>query len=236
MGEFQIEKTVYYHDTDSGGVVYYANYLKHLEEARTEYFRSRSQELKSPTVIIVVDRIDLDSQISGTFAAAEIPNLVNADSISELHDLLERDTRKIIITMIHKFKDAYENIAFVEKHCGIPPSNDCLMKICEENAKQFYYDKLTNNPSITLEQYVENSCSKHPDVIRSGGQWQWDSNIAKPSLLKFILLPNIIRGFYTIVFIAGQNIFFGIFLLIISPIIGFIIAFRKAGKSISKIS
>ncbi len=70
----------------------------------------RLQELKSPTVIIVVDRIDLDSQISGTFTAAEIPNLVNADSISELHDLLERDTRKIIITMIHKFKDAYENM------------------------------------------------------------------------------------------------------------------------------
>jgi type I restriction enzyme, R subunit len=70
----------------------------------------RSQELKSPTVIIVVDRIDLDSQISGTFTSAEIPNLVNADSVSELNDLLEKDTRKIIITMIHKFKDAYENI------------------------------------------------------------------------------------------------------------------------------
>ncbi len=68
------------------------------------------QELKSPTVIIVVDRIDLDSQISGTFTASDIPNLVNADSINELHDLLERDTRKIIITMVHKFKDAYANM------------------------------------------------------------------------------------------------------------------------------
>ena len=27
---------VYYEDTDSGGVVYYANYLKYLERARTE--------------------------------------------------------------------------------------------------------------------------------------------------------------------------------------------------------
>ncbi|CAN5456607.1 HsdR family type I site-specific deoxyribonuclease [soil metagenome] len=68
------------------------------------------QELKSPTVIIVVDRIDLDSQISGTFTASDIPNLVSADSINELHDLLEKDTRKIIITMVHKFKDAYENM------------------------------------------------------------------------------------------------------------------------------
>ena len=27
---------IYYEDTDSGGVVYYANYLKYLERARTE--------------------------------------------------------------------------------------------------------------------------------------------------------------------------------------------------------
>ena len=32
-----MEKTIYYHDTDSGGVVYYANYLKYMEEARTEF-------------------------------------------------------------------------------------------------------------------------------------------------------------------------------------------------------
>ncbi len=68
------------------------------------------QELKSPTVIVVIDRVDLDTQISGTFSAAEIPNMVNADSIKDLHDLLEKDTRKIIITMIHKFKDAYANM------------------------------------------------------------------------------------------------------------------------------
>ena len=34
--EFKHEIKVYYEDTDSGGVVYYANYLKFLERARTE--------------------------------------------------------------------------------------------------------------------------------------------------------------------------------------------------------
>ena len=37
MAEHFIEKRIYYHDTDAGGVVYYANYLKHLEEARFEF-------------------------------------------------------------------------------------------------------------------------------------------------------------------------------------------------------
>ena len=32
-----MEKQIYYHDTDAGGVVYYGRYLNYLEEARTEF-------------------------------------------------------------------------------------------------------------------------------------------------------------------------------------------------------
>jgi acyl-CoA thioester hydrolase len=35
-----ISLRVYYEDTDSGGVVYYANYLKYLERGRTEFLRA----------------------------------------------------------------------------------------------------------------------------------------------------------------------------------------------------
>lgn len=66
--------------------------------------------LKSPTVVVLVDRTDLDTQISGTFNAADIANVVTTDSIEELQTLLERDTRKIIVSMIHKFKDAKPNM------------------------------------------------------------------------------------------------------------------------------
>ena len=62
--------------------------------------------LKNPTVMIVVDRIDLDSQISSTFYAADTPNLVKADSRNELQRLLTQDSRKIIITTIFKFAEA----------------------------------------------------------------------------------------------------------------------------------
>jgi len=36
---------IYYEDTDHGGVVYYANYLKYMERARTEFMRSHGIEL-----------------------------------------------------------------------------------------------------------------------------------------------------------------------------------------------
>lgn len=40
-----MEIRVYYEDTDCGGVVYYANYLKYFERARTEFLRDRGQFL-----------------------------------------------------------------------------------------------------------------------------------------------------------------------------------------------
>lgn len=40
-GTFGLPVRVYYEDTDAGGVVYYANYLKYLERARTEWLRER---------------------------------------------------------------------------------------------------------------------------------------------------------------------------------------------------
>lgn len=64
------------------------------------------QALKNPTVLIVVDRIDLDMQISATFNASDIPNLVGATTRAELTRLLKDDTRKIIITTIQKFGEA----------------------------------------------------------------------------------------------------------------------------------
>ena len=38
--EFTWDVRVYYEDTDAGGIVYYANYLKFFERARTEWLRS----------------------------------------------------------------------------------------------------------------------------------------------------------------------------------------------------
>jgi type I restriction enzyme, R subunit len=63
-------------------------------------------KLGNPTVMIVVDRIDLDTQITSTFNAADIPNMIGAATRQELQSLLAADTRKIIITTIHKFGEA----------------------------------------------------------------------------------------------------------------------------------
>ena len=40
-----MEKQIYYHDTDAGGVVYYGRYLNYLEEARTELLQQKGLDL-----------------------------------------------------------------------------------------------------------------------------------------------------------------------------------------------
>ncbi len=63
-------------------------------------------KLNNPTVLIVVDRIDLDTQITATFNAADVPNMVGVGTRDDLQKLLGQDVRKVLITTIHKFAEA----------------------------------------------------------------------------------------------------------------------------------
>jgi len=57
-----IKIKIYYEDTDAGGVVYYANYLRYLERARTEFLLDRSisvAELHGQGVFFAVVHVDI---------------------------------------------------------------------------------------------------------------------------------------------------------------------------------
>lgn len=58
---------VYWEDTDGGGVVYYANYLKYLERARTEWLRERgfqqSRLAEELDVVFAVRRVEVDYKL-----------------------------------------------------------------------------------------------------------------------------------------------------------------------------
>ena len=63
-GPFSIPVRIYYEDTDVGGVVYYANYLRFLERARTEWLRAAGFELdviqRDMKAVFVVRRVEAD--------------------------------------------------------------------------------------------------------------------------------------------------------------------------------
>ena len=107
--------------------------------------------LRNPTVIIVVDRLDLDAQISATFHASDIPNLVKAETRAELETLLKQDTRKIIITTIFKFGESdgvlneRENIIMLVDEAHRTQEGDLGMKMRAALPNAFFFG-LTGTP------------------------------------------------------------------------------------------
>lgn len=69
--DFSWPVRVYWEDTDAGGVVYYANYLKFLERARTEWLRALGIDQKELAgqdgVLFVVRRVEADYLKSACF-------------------------------------------------------------------------------------------------------------------------------------------------------------------------
>ena len=71
MKEFNWPVRVYYEDTDSGGVVYYANYLKFMERARTEWLRHFGLEQDALRdqfgIIFAVRKVQIDYILPAIF-------------------------------------------------------------------------------------------------------------------------------------------------------------------------
>ena len=80
---------IYFEDTDSGGVVYHANYLKFMERARTEWLRSikldQATLKKKDKIMFVVAKVDIDYKKPGRFNdELEVETIVNKIGASKV--------------------------------------------------------------------------------------------------------------------------------------------------------
>ncbi|MEQ1530745.1 MAG: tol-pal system-associated acyl-CoA thioesterase [Methylococcales bacterium] len=91
---------VYYEDTDAGGVVFYANYLKFFERARTEMLRAKGFEqdqlMTNTGIIFVVRTVQIDYLRSAKFndllqVSAEITELKKVSLIFNQEITLGQD-------------------------------------------------------------------------------------------------------------------------------------------------
>ena len=91
---------VYYEDTDLGGVVYYANYLRFIERARSEWIRE-----------LGIDQIKMRNEEEAIFVVTKI----KADYLSPAHfdDILTEDTRIKAVSPVRAY--FYQNIFREEK-------------------------------------------------------------------------------------------------------------------------
>lgn len=70
----------------------------------------RAAAADKPTVILMIDRNELEDQMLKNLAALGLGAVKHATSIAQLNQLLKDDYRGIIVTMIHKFRDMPANI------------------------------------------------------------------------------------------------------------------------------
>lgn len=95
---------IYYEDTDAGGVVYHANYLKYLERARTEYFRSHGflvAELAKNGFVFPVVRIEIDFKSPAfhddLISIVTSPDRIGGSNITLIQKIIRQSDCKLLL-------------------------------------------------------------------------------------------------------------------------------------------
>lgn len=99
-----IDIRIYYEDTDCGGVVYYANYLKYFERARTHYLESRgisvTEQLQQGTQFVVV-HAELDCRAPARYGETLTIDTrlaeVTRASLTFAHVVRERTSQRVVV-------------------------------------------------------------------------------------------------------------------------------------------
>jgi len=99
-----MEVKIYYEDTDCGGVVYYANYLKYFERARTHYLEERGLSvsgLMNQGTVFVVVRAELDyrspARYGDTLFIDTVLSDMSAASFTFTHVVKEKGSGRVIV-------------------------------------------------------------------------------------------------------------------------------------------
>lgn len=94
---------IYYEDTDAGGVVYHANYIKYLERARTEFFRSHGflvAELARNGFVFPVVRLEIDFKAPALhddlLSVTTTPNRVGGSSFTLSQKIVRQNDGKLL--------------------------------------------------------------------------------------------------------------------------------------------
>lgn len=96
------------HGGDKGLIWHYQGSGKTLLMAFTALMLLNDPHVGGPTVVVVLDRLDLIEQVQRQFLTAGLPRVTTAETKEELQRLLREDRRGIVLTTIFRFQDAGE--------------------------------------------------------------------------------------------------------------------------------
>ena len=116
---------VYYEDTDAGGVVYYANYLKYVERARTEYLRELGFEqinlLENYGMVFIVKSVEANylspAFLDDLIEVETVIEKVNHASLIFTQKIVNIDKSTVLFNAIVKVVSVFNNNL---KPCALP--------------------------------------------------------------------------------------------------------------------
>lgn len=99
-----MEVKIYYEDTDCGGVVYYANYLKYFERARTEYLEARGYSvaaLMKQGIVFVVVHAEAEYRSPGRYGETLVVETdigdVTRAALTFFHIVREKESGRVVV-------------------------------------------------------------------------------------------------------------------------------------------
>jgi acyl-CoA thioester hydrolase len=132
---FELPVRVYYEDTDAGGVVYYANYLKFLERARTDWLRGLGYEqtalMRDPGILFAVRRVEVDYLAPARFDDALMVE-ATVDRVSRVSLQFRQRIRRDDAVLV----DAVVQVVCLDKDKFKPVAIPARMRETLEDAQQ----------------------------------------------------------------------------------------------------
>jgi len=124
---------VYYEDTDAAGIVYYANYLKYLERARTEWLSAMGFGLAAleaqHEAVFVVHRLEIDyrqpARLGDALDVTVAPITVGRSRLVVRQDVRKQDA---LLT------SAQVSLAFVARNTWLPTRIPAPLLVCLESS------------------------------------------------------------------------------------------------------
>jgi acyl-CoA thioester hydrolase len=130
---FEFPVRVYWEDTDAGGIVFYANYLKFFERARTEWLRS-----------LGIEQQRLREQTGGMFVVAET-------SVRYHHPARLDDQLRVTAKLVEKGR---VSLSIEQQALSISEQNSAII-LCEGRIRIGWIDAATFKPARIPEIILE---------------------------------------------------------------------------------
>lgn len=144
---FSVPLRVYIEDTDAGGIVYHANYLKYMERARTEWLRALGYgrlQLKESGIMFVVNKMNI------SYAA---PARLDDQLLSTVNIIKLRHVSMLLHQVIYRLNPSVEPHALDAKSTQLCAAEVSIASVDRIHLKPHPFDSIRKSIEAAFQEF-----------------------------------------------------------------------------------